>query len=89
MVSADRRRAVWARDGGRCVFIGDSGIRCQSRRMLEIDHKKPRALGGSDELENLRLLCRAHNDAERRRLLGEGKLSADLARAKFGDNARS
>ncbi len=73
-IAAGVRRAVWARDGGRCVFVGPDGIRCQSRRMLEFDHRQPRALGGKDSIENLRLLCRPHNDAERRRILGEGTL---------------
>ena len=85
-IPASVRRAVWARDGGRCSFVGPDGILCQTRRMLEIDHRRPRALGGPDSVENLRLLCRPHNDAERRRLLGEGKLSTDLARAKSVDN---
>lgn len=85
-IPAEIRRAVWARDGGRCTFIGPDGSRCQSRRMLEIDHRTPRAFGGADAAANLRLLCRPHNDAERRRILGEGELSTDLARAKFGDN---
>lgn len=69
---APTRRAVWARDGGRCAYCGPDGTRCESRCMLEIDHRIPRALGGSDEVGNLRLLCRPHNDSERRRLLGEG-----------------
>ena len=86
-ISAPIRRAVWARDGGRCTFVGPDGTRCQSRRMLEIDHRLPRALGGVDAATNLRLLCWPHNDAERRRILGEGKLSTDLARDKFGDNS--
>ena len=81
------RRAVWARDGGRCSFIGPEGIRCESRRMLEIDHRKPRALGGPDTIDNLRLLCRPHNDSERRRMLGEGKLSTNLVQTKSVDNS--
>lgn len=72
-IPAATRRAVWARDGGRCSFVGPEGVRCQSRRMLELDHKLPRALGGGAGAENLRLLCRPHNDSERRRLVGEGK----------------
>ena len=86
-ITATVRRAVWARDGGRCTFVGPDGIPCQTRRMLEIDHRIPRALGGLDTVENLRLLCRPHNDAERRRLLGEGDLSTNLARAKSVDNS--
>jgi 5-methylcytosine-specific restriction endonuclease McrA len=81
------RRAVWARDGGRCRFAGPDGIRCQTRRMLELDHRTPRALGGLDTAENLRLLCRPHNDAERRRLLGEGELFTNLVRTKSVDNS--
>lgn len=86
-IPAAIRRAVWARDRGRCAFIGKDGILCRARRMLEIDHRLPRALGGADSLDNLRLLCRPHNDAERRRVLGEGKLSTDLARAKSVHNS--
>lgn len=72
-IQAAVRRAVWARDGGRCVYVGTTGIRCLTRRFLEMDHMTPRALGGRDEVGNLRLLCRAHNDSERRRILGEGE----------------
>ncbi len=73
-IAAAVRRTVWARDGGRCVFVGPDGIRCQSRRVLEFDHREPRSRGGKDSVENLRLLCRPHNDTERRRILGEGTL---------------
>lgn len=71
-ISASVRRAVWARDGGRCVYIGTTGVRCLARRFLQMDHVRPRALGGGDTIGNLRLLCRPHNDSERRRILGEG-----------------
>ncbi|MBI4060652.1 MAG: HNH endonuclease [Elusimicrobia bacterium] len=73
-IAAPVRRAVWARDGGRCVYVGPGGVRCESRRMLEFDHRRPRSRGGENSVENLRLLCRPHNDAERRRILGEGKV---------------
>jgi hypothetical protein len=69
-IAAGLRRAVWSRDGARCAYVGATGARCLSRRFLELDHVKPRALGGLDEVGNLRLLCRPHNDSERRRLLG-------------------
>ena len=36
-------------------------MRCTSRAFLEIDHVQPWARGGLDTLENLRWLCRAHN----------------------------
>lgn len=48
------RRKVFERDKGRCV-------KCQSQVDLEIDHLYPKAAGGSDDIENLRLLCRRCN----------------------------
>lgn len=35
--------------------------RCEARHFLEIDHRLPRALQGSNERKNLRLFCRSHN----------------------------
>ncbi|UPT74893.1 MAG: hypothetical protein M0D55_04055 [Elusimicrobiota bacterium] len=46
-IKAEVRRGVWARDAGRCVFIGPDGVRCETRRMLELDHVVPRALGAA------------------------------------------
>jgi 5-methylcytosine-specific restriction endonuclease McrA len=60
-VPAGIRRAVWRRDEGRCTFEDASGRRCDERAGLEIHHEHAFALGGSTTLENLRLLCRAHN----------------------------
>ncbi|MCB0387142.1 MAG: HNH endonuclease, partial [Bdellovibrionales bacterium] len=34
---------------------------CNSQYMLEIDHRFPFSLGGAHTPENLRLLCRVHN----------------------------
>jgi hypothetical protein len=45
------RQAVLERDGRRCT-------RCGSTERLEIDHVQPQARGGSDDLSNLRTLCR-------------------------------
>ena len=61
--SANRatRRAVCERDDFRCIWQGPDGVRCGSRAWLEQDHRIPRALGGTTSVENLRLLCRAHN----------------------------
>ncbi len=56
------RRQVWERDRGCCSYVDrDSGRRCGSRHLLEIDHVVPYALGGSGEPDNLRLLCAAHH----------------------------
>ncbi len=84
-ISAFSRRSVWQRDGARCSYIGATGVRCLSRRFLEIDHVKPRSLGGDDMVANLRLLCRAHNDSERRRILGEGRPTSVPSEARRGN----
>jgi 5-methylcytosine-specific restriction endonuclease McrA len=47
---ANRRRLVLERDGHRCQMCGALAT--------EVDHIQPRAQGGSDELANLRSLCR-------------------------------
>lgn len=60
-VSRAARRDAAQRDDGRCSFVSSSGERCGSVDFLEVDHRHPRALGGSNSSENLRLLCRAHN----------------------------
>jgi hypothetical protein len=65
------RRAVWRRDGGRCVFVGEEGRTCGERSWLEFDHVVPFAKGGrSDDPANVRLLCRAHNRAAADRAWG-------------------
>ncbi len=43
---------------------------CKSTFALEVDHKKPKAMGGSDDLANLRLLCRTCNQRQAIEKLG-------------------
>lgn len=63
-VPASIRREVWARDEGRCAFVGTKG-RCQEG-FLEFHHVIPFADGGETTEANLQLRCRAHNDHEAR-----------------------
>jgi hypothetical protein len=37
---------------------------------LELDHAEPRALGGRDDAENLRVRCRAHNQLAAEQVFG-------------------
>ena len=76
-IPAAVRRAVWERDGGRCTFVGASGKRCPARGMLEFDHRVPVAQGGQGTVENVRLVCRAHNQYAAERAFG-----ADFIHAK-------
>ena len=60
-VPATLRRAVFARDEGRCTYRGDSGERCRETARLELHHLVPFARGGEHRLDNVTLRCRAHN----------------------------
>jgi hypothetical protein len=60
-ISREARRAAFARDGAQCTYHDPHGNRCPATARLELDHVKPRAHGGSDDAENLRVTCRAHN----------------------------
>lgn len=68
-VPAAVRRAVWARDQGRCAFVGADG-RCLETGWLELHHVMPFARGGPTTAENLELRCRAHNAYEAEREFG-------------------
>jgi hypothetical protein len=64
------RREVLARDGYQCTFVGENGVRCSARELLELDHRTPRAIGGVSTADNIRVLCRAHNRLEAERIFG-------------------
>ena len=56
------RAAVEQRDHQACIHRDpQTGKLCGSRHQLEIDHVIPLAKGGKTEFQNLRLLCRRHN----------------------------
>jgi len=57
----DVKLLVWSRDGGACV-------KCGSQSELHFDHIIAFARGGSDEAENIQLLCRSCNLAKSDRL---------------------
>jgi len=60
-IPAHVKRAVWARDGGKCQWPLASGGICGCTRRLQFDHIQPLALGGKSTVENVRILCRSHN----------------------------
>ena len=69
-IPAEVKRAVWQRDQGRCTFVGANGVRCAGQGQLEFDHIRPHADGGTVHLDNVRLLCRPHNQHEARLFFG-------------------
>jgi hypothetical protein len=70
-VPAAVKRAVWARDEGRCQWRLDSGGICGSTMCLEIDHIRPLARGGKSTVTNCRLACRFHNQLAARQVYGD------------------
>jgi hypothetical protein len=70
-VSAAVRRAVWERDGSRCSWPLDGGGVCGSTHRLELDHVVPWARWGGEAVDDLRLVCHAHNTLAARLVFGE------------------
>jgi 5-methylcytosine-specific restriction endonuclease McrA len=69
-IPASVKRAVSERDQRRCTFVSESGKRCDERGVLEYDHAEPVACGGTATVDNVRLLCRAHNQHAAERAFG-------------------
>ena len=67
----DRRSELYQHQNGVCAGCGEA----LPERLLAVDHIKPRAKGGTDELANLQLLCSYCNSVK-----GSGTM-ADLKRA--------
>jgi hypothetical protein len=67
---ARTRSAVHKRDGGACTALNPDGARCNSRKNIEFDHIVPVARDGTSTVDNLRLLCRAHNQAAAEQVFG-------------------
>jgi 5-methylcytosine-specific restriction endonuclease McrA len=68
-IPAGVRRTVWARDEGRCAFVGMGG-RCTETGFVELHHRVPFADGGEATTSNIELRCRSHNAHEARQWFG-------------------
>ena len=77
-VPVDIERAVWQRDDSQCTFADGEGRRCAERRFLAIEHRTPFALGGPPTLDNLCLLCSAHNLESARQVFGEPHMETKI-----------
>jgi hypothetical protein len=63
-IPTEVRRAVYARDKGRCTFVDSEGKRCGSDWQVEFHHCTPFGREGPHTVENVELRCRAHNQYE-------------------------
>ena len=60
-IPAEIKRAVVARDGGRCAFVASSGRRCGSRDFLQFHHRDPWARSKQHSIDRIELRCQGHN----------------------------
>ena len=70
---------VFERDDYRCTYVGVDGGRCQAKACLELDHCQPYAMAGRTEYENLRTLCRNHNQLQARVAFGAARIEGIIA----------
>jgi hypothetical protein len=78
------KRQIASRDGLRCTFVGGDGQRCTASKFTQIHHEHPWARGGSETVDNLRILCAAHN-----RLLAERDFGRELIADRIAQSAQS
>lgn len=70
-LSRPNRRELFQKAQQKCT-------NCNSTYALEIDHRIPKSLGGSNHSSNLRVLCRSCNQRAAIQLLGIGKMQKYL-----------
>ena len=65
------KQDIYKRDEGQCSYVSPNGNPCGERNFLELDHIRPWSLGGESSEENLRLLCRTHNQWRSEKTFGK------------------
>jgi hypothetical protein len=60
-VPAAVKRLVAKRDGMSCQYVDEQGQRCPEHHQLEFHHVYPYGFGGDHRPEDIRLMCRTHN----------------------------
>ncbi len=78
-IPAEVKRAVVERDGLRCTYEGPGG-RCTETRRLELHHDEAFARGGAHSVDNIRVVCQAHN-----LLIARQELGARVVARKIGE----
>ena len=75
------RDEIFIRDGHRCTYVSEDGIRCECKHNLHLEHIKPFAVGGGHEPQNLRVLCHAHNQLMAKLAFGETYIQSRIGAA--------
>ena len=84
-----RRDEVINRDDHQCTYVSPNGRRCKERCYIEVDHADPHCKGGSDETDNLRVLCKPHNALLAELLLGEEFMRNKISQAQQDRQAKT
>jgi 5-methylcytosine-specific restriction endonuclease McrA len=75
------KRTVFERDGGRCTFTDERGRRCPESGDVDFDHVEGFARTRAHRAEDIRLLCRAHNQRAAEKMYGRAFMERARARA--------
>ena len=63
----------------RCEFTSPvTGFRCEQRVLLQYEHCLPYSWGGKNEISNLKIFCRSHNQRSSINSLGQSKMNQYL-----------
>lgn len=64
-MSLFQAKKMLLKPGASCQFVSsETGVKCGSTAFLTIEHIQPRWAGGTNELSNLTVLCKAHNQLQ-------------------------
>ena len=69
-IPKETKRTVYKRDEGRCTYVDERGKRCGETGFIEFDHVPGFARTRSHKDDEMRLLCRAHNQHAAEKLYG-------------------
>lgn len=61
LISAETKHQLQLKYNGQCSYVDVKGQRCRQRRFLHIHHIHEVAKGGTNNINNLRLLCSGHH----------------------------
>ncbi len=73
-IPVQTKRKLFKEAHYQCEFRNSNGTRCSSRVHLQVEHIEPYSLGGSNQRENLKILCQTHNHYNAIKIFGYKKL---------------